>query len=521
MSKEYVEVPIETELDALFGQYVTGEQAPGLVYGVTSSDGLIHHRGFGFCAEAGLRPGADTRFPIASMTKSFMACGVLLAQEMGHLSLDDPITRHVPEFRASPGGVSVSRMPTLRMLLSMCAGLTEDNAWVDPFIDCPTDDLLGIVAHGVRFSRPPGLAYEYSNLGFTLACLALSRAVEQPLAGFLAEHLFEPLGLASTCLDAHLPSGTRVATGYALDGAGGWRPLAPNSSDAFAGAGGLVSTVRDLATWITWLGAALRDPDAEEGPVLGASGRRELQRIQIVCPPALVAQGAGTIRVPIGGYGLGLRVDHDVHLGQFVWHAGGLPGYKLVMRWHPVSGNGIVVLTNSHRGNPWALGAEALDRLMHRHRAPAVTVALWPDTRRLQAEAERLIRAWDDGLASRIFAENIDFDRPLAERREEIARYVAEIGPLTDPSPGTTLVSAASAAEVTWSIPGERGELICMIHLTPVEPAQIQELVVTAYTADVPRSRRRSDLSPMRDDLGAAFISPLSNTFVADAEDQV
>jgi hypothetical protein len=53
-----------------------------------------------------------------------------------------------------------------------------------------------------------------------------------------------------------------------------------------------------------------------------------------------------------------------------------------------------------------------------------------------------------------------------------------------------------------------------MVHLTPAEPAQIQEFIVTAYTADTPRSRRRVDLMPMRADLGEAFLSPVTNTRV-------
>ncbi len=514
MSQEYLLVPVETELDAFFGQYVAAEQAPGLVYGLVSADGLVHHRGFGVSGDDGLTPDADTLFPIASMTKSFMACAVLLAQEQGHLSLEDAVTRYVPELAASPGGVRASRMPTIRMLLSMCGGLTEDNAWVDPFIDRPMEDLLAIVAQGLRFSRLPGIAYEYSNLGFALACLALSRAVHQPLQQFLTEQLLEPLGLSSTYLDSYVPSDARVATGYTVDQAGRWRPFPPKSSDAFAGSGGLVSTVRDIATWITWLGSALRDPVADDDQVMSASGRRELQRIQIFSPPALIAQGASTVRLAMTGYALGLRVEYDVHSGQFVWHAGRLPGYKLLMRWHPASGNGIVVLTNSDRGDPQALGTAALDKVISRHRAPAVSVALWPDTRRLQAEAERLVRAWDDELAARIFAQNVSFDRPLAERREEIARCLSEVGPPLEPSPGTSLVSAASAAEITWSIACERGEIVCMVHLTPAEPAEIQEFIVTAYTADTPRSRRRVDLMPMRADLGEAFLSPVTNTRV-------
>lgn len=511
MSEETIQVPLETELDAFFGQYIAADQAPGLVYGLVSTDGLTHSTGFGTANDDGLPPDADTVFPIASMSKSFVAAAALIARDRGLLSLGDPITRFVPEFVVSNEDTAIEGTPTLEMLLSMCGGLTEDNSWVDPFIDLPTDALLARISDGIRLSHYPGAAFEYSNLGFALAGLAVSRAVGAPLETFVREVLLTPLGLSSTHFDSVVPEGLRRATGYSLDVHGKWTAFAPQKSDAFAPAGGIVSTVRDLATWITWLGAAFRPPRSGDVDALSRVSRRELQRIHVSGPPTLSVGVDGALQVTSSGYALGLRVTADLRRGMLVSHAGGLPGFKLHMTWHPVSGAGVVVLTNSHRGDPVALSTAALGRSLGRQQAQAATVALWPETTALREQADRLVRRWDDDVASRILAPNVDFDRPLAERRAEIERLVERVGPLLEPRGRVEIVSALTPADVTWSIPGQRGELLCMIHLTPFEPAQIQELVVKAYPATRPRASVPIDISPRHASLGEVFISPMTN----------
>jgi CubicO group peptidase (beta-lactamase class C family) len=509
MSDEVLRVPLEKELDALFGQQTTAGQSRGLVYGITDQNGLVHSAGFGAVDDQGTVPDADTVFPIASMTKSFIACATLIARDRGALSLQDPITRHVPEFRLVDEDQDV---PTVEMLLGMCGGLTEDNSWVDPFINRPTDDLLAQVAKGVRLSHLPGAVYEYSNLGFALAGIALSRAVERPLAEFVTEELLRPLGLTATFCDTHVPGHAPRAVGYSLDDQGNWVPYEQQSSDAFLAAGGIVSTVRDLAKWITWLGSALRPPTADDNQVLSRQSRRDLQRVRIMVPTSLNLAANGAAQVTSGGYALGLRITNDLHRGTFVSHSGGLPGFWLYMVWHPTSGHGAIALTNGNRGEPWTLCNEALGRVMRHHKAAATTVTPWPETLELRSRADQLIRHWDDALAEEIFAENIDFDRPLAQRREEIARLVAQVGPLLDAAP-SSIVATSSAADVTWSIPGERGELLCMIHLTPVNPARIQEFAVTAGPENRPRMSGPQDVMLARR-LGDAYLTPARNVQV-------
>jgi CubicO group peptidase (beta-lactamase class C family) len=515
MSTEHLATPLETELDALFGQYTAANQSRGLVYGLVGPGGLVHSAGFGVANDDGTAPDLDTVFPIASMSKSFVACAALLARDRGLLNLDAPITDFFGEFHAAGTFDDPCDPPTIRMLLSMAGGLTEDNSWVDPFIDMPEDQLLAAIGKGMTYSNLPGAVFEYSNVGFTLAGLAVGRAVGARIEDFVHEELLAPLGMNSTWFDNSAPDGGPVrATGYSLDPQGAWVGYPPARSAAFAAAGGIQSTARDLAVWVTWLGSAFRPPSgADQGPV-GRASRREMQRLHQLNLPLLAPRANGTWKFAVGGYGLGLGIAEDLNRGTIVAHSGGLPGFLLNMTWHPDSGHGIVVLTNSHRGNPVGLAEEALFRVLDRHSTPARTVRLWPATRDLRAAAEQLIRSWDDDLAARIFAENIEFDRPVAERRAEIDELIAEIGPLAPPTPQPDVLSAATSADVTWAIPGTSGELQCMIHLTPVQPPRIQEFVVRAARYDTPRSARPADISPHRGGLGISFLGSLPNTRV-------
>lgn len=494
MSSETLLVPLTTQLDALFGQYTAADQAKGLVYALTGEAGLEHWRGFGEANNDGEAPHVDTVFPIASMTKSFVAAGALLARDRGLIDLEAPITDFFEEFNAVGPADEQFDPPTIRQLLSMGGGLTEDNSWIDPFIDTTFDELMDTIRPGLRYSRPPGAAFEYSNLGFTLGGLAVGKAVGSTIKEWVRDELLIPLGLSRTCFDHQpLEEEHSRAVGYSLDENGDWVAYPPVTSDALAATGGMVSTVRDLSRWITWLGAAFR-PGAEDSPLRRAS-RREMQRLHQLAPPAAAVQGDGTLQVVVSGYALGLRVREHLHRGTIVSHSGGLPGFSLHMVWHADSGRGVVLLSNSHRSDPGLLGDQALAKALAFEDVPARTVRLWSETRKRMRDVETLIRDWDDELADRVLAANIDFDRPIAQRRAAIEDAIAQVGPLREPRERPDILSATTPADVSWSIPGERGELICSIHLTPTRAAQIQELEVTAAPYDVSRTARPFDVS--------------------------
>jgi CubicO group peptidase (beta-lactamase class C family) len=514
MSTESSAVSIQAELDAAFGAYVSADQSPGLVYGIVSSKGLIHSTGFGRANESGVVPSADTPFPIASMTKSFVAAAILIARDRGLLSLDDPITNFVPDFRATGAPEDPCDPPTIRMLLSMSGGLTEDNSWVDPQIGMTEDELLRLVAKGLKYSHTPGTVYEYSNVGFTLTGFVIKQITGLGIEEFVTREILTPLGLTSSSFSPSSHDPAMLASAYALDENAKWRPYEIRESAGFAAAGGIVSTLRDLSVWVTWLGEAFRPGQSSNTGVLSRASRRELQRIESTIPPSIALQSAGAWHVDVSGYALGLHIDHDLFRGVVVSHSGGLPGYKLHMRWHPDSGHGVVVLTNSHRGDPVSLARECLARLLHAHDTPSETITLWDETVAARLAAERLIRDWNQNVADQLFANNVEFDRPIAIRRAEIDALVAQVGPLSAPRPVHEVLSAATAADVTWSIPGARGELICMVHLNELDPPQVQEFVVLAVSSDRPRSATPLDISPRRTALGDASMSAAPNVRV-------
>lgn len=512
MSSETLVVPLVDQLDAFFGQYTAAGQSPGLVYGLVGPDGLEHTRGFGTADDEGTSPDADTVFPIASMTKSFVALGALLARDRGLLDLEAPITDFYPEWHGTVGD-EPAIAPTLRQLLSMGGGLTEDNSWVDPFLGLSEAELVERIRPGFNYSTHPGSAFEYSNIGFTMAGLAVGTAVGRRVEDWVTDEILRPLGMNSTWFDNRAPEGGFArAVGYSLDSAGDWVGFPSEVSDAMAAAGGMQSTINDLSVWVRFLAASTL-PGSDDTVVSRAS-RRELQRIHQVDIPSLQARPDGSWKFVAGGYALGLFVREDLHRGRIVTHSGGLPGFILNMVWHAGSGMGIVVLTNSHRSNPVALSEEALFRALAFHDAPARTVQPWPETRLLMSAADALIRFWDDDAAAAIFADNIDFDRPLLQRRAAIEELIALVGPLRDDLGTPEVVFAATPADITWSIPGERGELICMIHLTPVRPAQIQEFEVVAVDRSVPRAARPTDISARRRAYARPTVSSLPNTHV-------
>lgn len=512
MSSETLAVPLVDLLDAFFGQYTAAGQSRGLVYGLVGPDGLEHSRGFGIADDDGGAPDADTVFPIASMTKSFVALGALLARDRGLLDIEAPITDFYPGWHGTVGD-EPAVTPTIRQLLSMGGGLTEDNSWVDPFLGLSEAELVERIRPGFNCSNHPGTVFEYSNIGFTMAGLAVGKAVGRRVEDWVTDEILRPLGMNSTWFDNRAPAGGfHRAVGYSLNVDGEWVGFPPEVSDAMAAAGGMQSTINDLSIWVRFLAASTL-PGSDDTVVSRAS-RRELQRIHQLDIPSLQARPDGTWKFVTGGYALGLFVREDLHRGRIVTHSGGLPGFILNMVWHAGSGKGVIVFTNSHRGNPVGLSEDALFRALSYDETPARVVRLWPETRELMSAADQLIRSWDEDAAAAVFADNIDFDRPLAWRRAAIDDLITQVGPLRPRSGAPEIVSSATAADVTWSIPAERGELICMIHLTPVRPAQVQEFEVVAVDHSVPRGARPTDISARRRAYVRPTVSSLPNTHV-------
>ena len=452
--------------------------APAVAYGLVKDGVLVHASGVG-TLDDGRTPGPDDVFRIASMTKSFTASAVLLLRDRGLLRLDDELAAYLPwtaGLTTSGGG------PAIRIgdLLSMKAGFPTDDPWGDRHESLALDAFDALVEHGITFARPPRTGYEYSNLGYALLGRVVAVASGTDYLDLVRAELLDPLGMSATRYDARAVPADRLVPGYAPTDAG----LVPEPltvPGAFSPMGGMHSSVRDLATWVAGFQAAWTGESAHP---LGRWSRREMQEPHsYIAAAAMPATDDVPERVVAASYGYGLVVEDDVRLGRVVSHSGGYPGFGSHMRWHPSSGWGLIALGNrtyfpGHRICGTVL-ASIVEQLRAEHPADALAT-VWPRTREAMAVVESLVESWDDALADRWFAPNVDLDRPRGERRAAVQGVRSRIGAFRRAS---TPVVSTTPAQVRWWLEGAEGTAYAEVLLTPDREPLIQSLTVSTDPA--------------------------------------
>lgn len=476
-------------VDEIFATFHSGAHSPGLAYAVVAGGTPVHAVGVGIGVR-GIGPIAiDSVFRIASMTKSFTAAAALLLRDEGLLTLDEPVRTYVPELRGAPWNPTDSPALTLRHLLTMSAGLATDDPWADRQESLTPAEFSSLLDDGSRFAAPPGTTFGYSNLGYAIIGRAISNVSGTPYHEFVRSRLLGPLGLKSTCFSADEVGSDRLVTGHRKFG-DVWEPLPFDQPGEFSSIGGLYSCLQDLATWIGGFVAAI-GPIGSHGHdhPLSRASRREMQQLhRFVSVAAIATDRQDEPRAARAkGYGYGLNVEHDNRWGTIVGHSGGYPGFGSHMRWHAGSGMGVLVCGNGMYAPAGRPGASALDLIMGEIAARDRPSPPWPQTVAMQADVQRLILDWDEMLADRLFAVNMDLDLPRNRRRANIQAVVDQLGPVHDPttfaattplaSPSTS--ASPSAAQMSWVITGTRASATVEIWLTPQAEPLLQTLSVT------------------------------------------
>jgi CubicO group peptidase (beta-lactamase class C family) len=192
---------------------------------------------------------------------------------------------------------------------------------------------------------PPGDSWYYSSPGYVLLAHIVQRAAHQPYRLFLDEHLFEPLGMAST-FAGNASGRDRLACGHS-DGA----PVPSFELDVVGmGAGDVWSTVADVARWDTALAA---------GAVLGDVSRQAMLNSQAVVAGS-AAEEMGLLTVD--GYGYGLFIG--TALGRrVIYHPGDNAGFVALNAWFPDDDLRLVVLSNEETTDLEALLPDLLAEL--------------------------------------------------------------------------------------------------------------------------------------------------------------
>lgn len=463
------------EVHRIFAERHASATAPSTVYGVLAGGRTIAGVGFGAIDEAGTRPTIDTAYRIASVTKSFTAAALLILRDRGLVDLDETITSIVPTLRLRTlRGHAPVADPTLRMLLTMSAGLPGDDPWADRQESLSDDEFDAVIGAGVRLSTVPGTTFEYSNLGYALLGRVIQARAGRRFHDVISEDLLTPLRLTATGWDERVGATGGVATGFEhVDGA--WVPMPFSAPGAFSSIGGLFSTVRDLTKWMQWFIDADLAERAASGPLrrepLSAAGRREMQQGQRLRP----GEPLPGDRTPIAAYGFGLIEQHDEG-GTVVYHSGGYPGFSSHIRWHPASGIGIAAVENATYSGAAAPAAQAMRVILDSLDAP--TVRPTPATSAAQADVMRLVRhGWDDALADGLFTSTVALDAPFDRRRSDLEQAVARggrLGVITDER-------SDSPTHRAWTVRGEHADLRIDISMHPLDPPLVQSLDIEVH----------------------------------------
>lgn len=208
---------------------------------------------------------ADCLFRIASMTKPITAIGIMILAEEGKLSVDDPVEKHLPEFRdmrladpdAKPKGTTrrPSRPIRLRDLLTHTSGMAGGlpPALADLYVKRDrtlAEAVRAAAAEPLQFE--PGTKWAYSNIGIDTLGRVIEVASGQSYEAFLAERVFNPLGMKDTTFYPTAQQTARLALTYGLEKGKLVRATTdilgpPQGAKYPIPAGGLYSTAHDLA----------------------------------------------------------------------------------------------------------------------------------------------------------------------------------------------------------------------------------------------------------------------------------
>jgi CubicO group peptidase (beta-lactamase class C family) len=313
------------------------QRVPGVALAVMKDGQLVKTRAYGFAnVELNTPASTNTVFEIASITKPFTAQAVLLLVEDGKLSLEDLVAQFLDDPPDSWSKI------TVRQLLNHTSGLDRD-----PFpltreatgCDFTSREVLERAAK-LPLLFDPGTRFSYSNIGYFLLGKIIERAGGRPYAAFLKARIFKPLGMVSSRVNDRSAIIPNRAAGYEWEG--GLRVAHPQSPTLYAPAGGIVSTVIDMATWAESL---------QPGRLLTS------ESLARMLEPTGLPNGSST------GYGLGWNVD--LHRGRkCLNHSGGILGFRSAFLHYPEYRLTVVVLTNLSPADPELMARQVAGRFV-------------------------------------------------------------------------------------------------------------------------------------------------------------
>ncbi len=307
-------------MDTYVARQMALQHVPGLSLAVIDHGRTVKLKSYGKASlelNAPMTP--DSVIEIGSLTKSFTAAAVMLLVQDHKLVLDDHVSQYLPE---SP---PAWRDITIRQLLNHTSGLANDGISTNAktvLADFREREFLHS-ATALPLQAPPGTAYAYSNLGYDLLSIIVSRVSGQTYGDFLRTRIFGPAGMSATKLIDRTAIVPNKAQGY-LWTRGALRMCLPYSPTRFRGSASLQSTLRDLIRW---------DAVLNGDTLLAADSRKQMWT------SGVLNDGKTT------GYGFGWEVS-KVNGHPLITHNGAMNGFLSSLQRYPDDHATVIVVLN-------------------------------------------------------------------------------------------------------------------------------------------------------------------------------
>jgi len=316
------------------------EPAPGCAAAVSLNGEIVFEKAFGLAdMEHNVPNTTQTIFESGSVAKQFTAASLVLLQQEGKLSLDDPVRKYIPELPDYGAPL------TIRHLLNHTSGLRDWGTVMsltgagrgDRVVN--QDLALDVITHQRALDFTPGSEYSYSNSGYNLAAIIVERVSKQKFPAFVEERLFKPLDMKnSSWRDDYQRIVPGRAQAYARQGNGPWRLNMPFMN--VYGNGGMLTTVGD---WMKW--NAMLDSQSLGAPLVAA-----LETRGVLNDGRKIA------------YALGLVVDTYKGLKD-VSHGGATAGYQTFLARYPENKVSLAVMCNGTSPSAGGMAASITDEI--------------------------------------------------------------------------------------------------------------------------------------------------------------
>lgn len=391
-----ISAALREKIDAITKRALTSTGVPSASIAIVQGGAITYLQAYG---DARIEPHTPAlpsmRYSIGSISKQFTAAAVLLLAEQEKLSLDDPVSRFVPN-------LTRGNEVTIRELLSHTSGYQDywPQDYVPPFMLQPitADKILG------QWARKPldfdqGTDWQYSNTNFVIAGLIAEKASGEPLLQFLSEHIFTPLGMKSVMnIDQNRLAETD-ATGYLRYALGPPR-LAPKEGKGWLfAAGELAMPAEDLAKW---------DVSMINQTVLQPASYAQMEK------EVVLKNGLGT------RYGLGVDVRQE--FGQrAIEHGGEVSGFTAHNLVFPDARMAVVVLVNEDSVEASADIARKIAALLFRE----------ADAGKQEDQSREIFAALQHGKINRsLFTDNCN----SYFTEQALKDFASSLGPLGSPT---------------------------------------------------------------------------------------